>query len=96
MEAPASHHETLRPEMKYSLRLSPPRFVKAKPIAVERRKYPATIAQSIAVSAIAVGLGGGQARRLRFELSARVPTYKDAREYHLVPDNKTNLPDNDG
>jgi hypothetical protein len=42
--------------MKYSLRLSPPFFVNAKPIAVERMKYAATIAQSIAVKAIADGL----------------------------------------
>src|SRR5689334_25052151 len=46
--APASHHGTLRPAMKYSLRLSPPRFVKAKPMPAERRKYAATMAQSIA------------------------------------------------
>src|ERR1041384_7279967 len=48
IDAPASHHGTARPERKYSLRLSPPFFVNANPIAVERRKYPATIAQSIA------------------------------------------------
>ncbi len=35
---PASHHGTWRPAMKYSLRLSPPRFVNAKPIPAERRK----------------------------------------------------------
>jgi hypothetical protein len=28
IETPASHHGTFCPEMKYSLRLSPPRFVK--------------------------------------------------------------------
>ena len=28
IDVPASHHGTLRPERKYSLRLSPPRFVK--------------------------------------------------------------------
>jgi len=28
IEAPASHHGTSRPERKYSVRLSPPRFVK--------------------------------------------------------------------
>src|SRR5689334_6223453 len=49
MDAPASHHGTWRPEMKYSLKLSPPRRVKAKPIPAERMKYAATIAQSIAV-----------------------------------------------
>src|SRR5690242_21932595 len=49
IDAPASHHGTARPEMKYSLRLSPPFFVKAKPMPAERRKYAATIAQSIAV-----------------------------------------------
>src|SRR6185503_3029559 len=49
MDAPASHHGTARPEMKYSLRLSPPRFVKAKPMPADNRKYAATIAQSIAV-----------------------------------------------
>src|SRR5262245_63431945 len=47
IEAPASHHGTWRPEMKYSLRLSPPRFVKAKPMPADRRKYAATIAQSM-------------------------------------------------
>src|SRR5256886_16125484 len=49
IDAPASHHGTCRPEMKYSLKLSPPRRVNAKPMAAERTKYPATIAQSIAV-----------------------------------------------
>jgi hypothetical protein len=38
MDAPASHHGTARPVMKYSLRLSPPFFVNAKPIPAERRK----------------------------------------------------------
>ena len=38
MEAPASHHGTLRPERKYSLRLSPPRFVKRKPIPADSAK----------------------------------------------------------
>src|SRR5262245_25420196 len=47
IEAPASHHGTWRPEMKYSLRLSPPRLVKAKPMPADRRKYAATIAQSM-------------------------------------------------
>jgi hypothetical protein len=46
--APASHQGTWRPAMKYSLRLSPPRFVKMKPIAVESAKYAATISQSTA------------------------------------------------
>src|SRR3954451_19933250 len=49
IDAPASHQGTFRPEMKYSLKLSPPRRVNAKPIAAESRKYDATIAQSIAV-----------------------------------------------
>src|SRR5215510_2627837 len=47
IDAPASHQGTARPEMKYSLRLSPPRFVNAKPMPAERRKYAATMAQSI-------------------------------------------------
>ena len=38
IEAPASHHGTCRPERKYSLRLSPPFFVKAKPIPADRMK----------------------------------------------------------
>ena len=46
MDAPASHHGTCRPEMKYSLRLSPPRFVNAKPMPAERTKYAATIAMA--------------------------------------------------
>src|SRR5689334_17766258 len=49
IDPPASHHGTARPEMKYSLRLSPPRFVKAKPMPADNRKYAATMAQSIAV-----------------------------------------------
>ena len=49
IDAPASHHGTCRPEMKYSLRLSPPRFVNANPIAAVKTKYAATIAQSMAV-----------------------------------------------
>src|ERR1051325_7403642 len=56
IDAPASHHGTARPERKYSLRLSPPFFVNAKPIAAERRKYAATIAQSMMVNAISSGL----------------------------------------
>src|SRR5690349_9334695 len=47
IDAPASHHGTWRPEMKYSLRLSPPRRVKANPIAPDSTKYAATITQSI-------------------------------------------------
>src|SRR5438552_2053098 len=58
IDAPASHHGTWRPEMKYSLKLSPPRRVNANPIAAERRKYDATIAQSIAVRF----MGGSSAR----------------------------------
>ena len=38
IDAPASHHETWRPEMKYSSRLSPPFFTKATPMPAERRK----------------------------------------------------------
>src|ERR1043166_3735245 len=49
IEAPASHPGTCRPEMKYSLRLSPPRRVEAKTITADRTKYAPTIAQSIAV-----------------------------------------------
>src|SRR3954453_8687492 len=52
IEAPASHQETLRPEMKYSSRLSPPFFVKATPIPADSTKYATTIAQSIAVRCI--------------------------------------------
>src|SRR5205085_12443583 len=47
IDAPASHHGTWRPERKYSLRLSPPRLVNAKPIPAETRKYAATMAQSM-------------------------------------------------
>ena len=36
--APASHHGTWRPERKYSSRLSPPRFVKMKPMTVDSAK----------------------------------------------------------
>ena len=36
--APASHHGTWRPDRKYSSRLSPPRFVKMKPITVDSAK----------------------------------------------------------
>src|SRR6476661_3072789 len=39
IDAPASHHGTARPEMKYSLRLSPPFFVNANPMPADRRKY---------------------------------------------------------
>src|SRR6266511_5861614 len=53
MDAPASHQGTLLPDRKYSFRLSPPRLVNISPMAVERRKYEATIAQSIAVRFIA-------------------------------------------
>src|SRR5512132_4256650 len=49
IDAPASHHGTARPEMKYSLKLSPPFLVKANPMPAERRKYAATIAQSMTV-----------------------------------------------
>src|SRR5262244_634607 len=49
IDAPASHHGTARPEMKYSVRLSPPRFVNANPMPADRRKYAATMAQSIGV-----------------------------------------------
>src|SRR5262245_66583159 len=49
IDAPASHHGTWRPEMKYSLRLSPPLFVKANPMPADRMKYAATIAQSTTV-----------------------------------------------
>src|SRR5262245_35054348 len=49
IDAPASHQGTARPEMKYSLRLSPPRFVKANPMPADRMKYAATIAQSTTV-----------------------------------------------
>jgi hypothetical protein len=38
IDAPASHQLTLRPERKYSFRLSPPRFVKSSPITVDIRK----------------------------------------------------------
>src|SRR6185437_11744653 len=47
IDAPASHHGTARPEMKYSDRLSPPRLVNANPIPAESRKYAATMAQSM-------------------------------------------------
>src|SRR4029079_16015875 len=57
IDAPASHHDTARPERKYSLRLSPPLFVNKSPITVERRKYDATITQSIQESVMRVGLG---------------------------------------
>jgi hypothetical protein len=36
--APASHHGTWRPDRKYSSRLSPPRFVKMKPMSVDSAK----------------------------------------------------------
>ena len=36
IDAPASHHGTARPEMKYSLRLSPPFFVNANPMPADR------------------------------------------------------------
>src|SRR5690242_17035581 len=64
MDAPANHQGTFRPERKYSLRLSPPFLVKTKPITDERRKYAATIAQSIGVSFI----GSLRVRRERAEL----------------------------
>ena len=38
IETPVNHHGALRPERKYSFRLSPPRLVKARPITVESRK----------------------------------------------------------
>src|SRR5215813_3468297 len=49
IDAPASHQGTARPEMKYSLRLSPPFFVNANPMPADRRKYAATMDQSIGV-----------------------------------------------
>ena len=38
MLVPASHHGTWRPDRKYSSRLSPPRFVKMKPMSVDSAK----------------------------------------------------------
>ena len=38
IDAPASHHDTFRPEMKYSSRLSPPRFVYSSPIPADKPK----------------------------------------------------------
>src|SRR5689334_23944550 len=68
IEAPASHHGTARPEMKYSLRLSPPRFVNAKPMPAESRKYAATMAQSIGVRFLVAWL-----RRTRWNANDRSP-----------------------
>src|SRR4051812_47280508 len=49
IDAPASHHATCRPEMKYSSRLSPPRFVYIRPMPADNAKYATTINQSITV-----------------------------------------------
>src|SRR5712691_7132589 len=54
---PASHHGTWRPERKYSSRLLPPRLVKKSPIAVQKRKYAATIAQSSGVMVMVMARG---------------------------------------
>src|SRR5262249_7445512 len=58
IDAPASHHGTARPDMKYSVRLSPPFFVKAKPMPADRRKYAATMAQSIGLMCIGSSVRG--------------------------------------
>src|SRR5215475_2074831 len=58
IDAPASHHGTARPEMKYSLRLSPPFFVNANPMPADRRKYAATMAQSIGLMCIGSSVRG--------------------------------------
>src|SRR6478672_3753503 len=55
IDAPASHHDTCRPEMKYSLRLSPPFFVNASPIPADSTKYATTMVQSIQVRFMAPG-----------------------------------------
>src|ERR1043165_6081200 len=54
IDAPASHHGTARPEMKYSLRLSPPFFVNAKPMPADSAKYAKTMAQSTSVMCMSV------------------------------------------
>ena len=38
IDAPASHQGASRPERKYSVRLSPPRFVKYRPMTVDSAK----------------------------------------------------------
>src|SRR5438876_7005113 len=61
IDAPANHHGTCRPDRKYSLRLSPPFFVNAKPMPADRRKYAATIAQSMYEKVMDGCLGGPSA-----------------------------------
>src|SRR5438067_727803 len=58
IDAPASHHGTARPEMKYSLKLSPPFFVNAKPMPADNAKYAATMAQSTIEMCIGGRLAG--------------------------------------
>jgi hypothetical protein len=53
IEMPASHHGTLRPLRKNSLKLEPPRLANASPMARLTAKNPATTAQSNPLSAIA-------------------------------------------